>query len=82
MSEEWVAGFKAALLRYVQEHGHPEATEVTDWDDSANEGAGCSCYSGMTYEVDISFKSPGLKYNRTYSYDGKFTDLLYELTED
>lgn len=83
MSEEWVAGFKAALLRYVQENGHPGAIEITDWDDSASDPGGCStCHCGLEYEVDISFKEKGFKYIRLYTYNGKFTDLLYQLTSD
>ena len=82
MSDDWVVGFKAALLRYVQNHGHSEATEVTDWDDSAEYNDGCYCYSGMEYEVNISYMKPGYKYSTYYTFKGKFTDLLYELTED
>jgi hypothetical protein len=84
MSELWVVGFKAALLRYVQAHGHPEATEVTSWGDSASDvSGGCdTCYSGPDYEVDIFFLTPGRTYPLYYTYNGHFTDLLHELTGD
>lgn len=81
MSDGWLEEFLNALLKYVQEHGHPAATKVTGWDDSAEEWGGCeTCYNGLTYEVEITFEEPGYNYGRIYTYNGKFTDLLYELT--
>lgn len=80
MSESWVDDFKAALLRFVQEY-YPEAIEVTGWDDSASDPGGCpTCHSGLEYEVDIYFRDGKTKYDRSYTYNGKFTDLLYHIT--
>jgi len=80
MNETWVNGFTDALLRHVQKI-HPEAISVTGWDDSAYEQDGCSCYSGIQYEVDIYYMTDiKQKYPVTYTYNGRFTSLIEELT--
>jgi hypothetical protein len=81
MTEPWVEGFYGALLKLVQK-SHPEAIKVTGWDDNSYETGGCPSCSYTDYEVDIYYTTdnPKLKTHLTYTYNGKFTSLLEELT--
>ena len=81
MTESWVEGFYEALLKLVQ-RSHPEATKVTGWDDNSYETGGCPSCAYTEYEVDIYYRTdnPKLKHDLTYTYSGRFTTLLEELT--
>ena len=78
----WKTGFYAALLKYVQEHGHPNATEVTGFYDSYWSGGCDTCDTCGAIEVDIYFKTADSDRGQTYTYDGSFFSLISNLSED
>lgn len=88
MSEETFEDrLNRALLSYVQRTWDPEATEFSSyWEDVyANQGCEtCGPYYEYTVYINVHTpKAPSSRWGngtKTYSYRGKFGDLLQELT--
>lgn len=82
-----VKGLEEALIRWLATKGIA-ATEITGIDDMAYNQQGCpTCYGGLDYEVDIWYipagEWDGTRFRaKLYTYHGKFSDLLYYLTDE
>ena len=91
MTEPWVEGFNAALLRFLQVY-KPEAIEILSFEE--DQGAGCDT-CGPDIEVDFRYRCntrgcracklhPELNYVRghTYSYWGSLGNVIESITRD
>lgn len=78
MSTSLSTEFKKAVIRYLHASGHAEAEEVVSWyEDHWQEGY-CETCAYEEWSVDITYrKADGSK--ATYTYDGRFADLLEKL---
>lgn len=78
--------FKGLLLEFLKRRGI-SATEVTGYEDSSRTESWGGCetcgWDEQVYEVDIYYLNddPEYRWNKHYTYDGKFSDLLGELIE-
>ena len=79
-----VKGLEAALLRFLANRGI-EAEEITGIWDYAQEQGGCpTCYGGLDYFTEISYQPKGeqsWRSSRTYTFQGRFHELIQELTD-
>lgn len=76
----WKTGFYASLLKYVQQQGYPDAVEVTSLYDNYRYG-GCDACGSDGIEVKIRFKTAGSDRIQVYTYAGRLSYLIADLSE-
>lgn len=73
--------FKGVLLLWLQKKaGIRDAEEIFAWEDYTSTWGGCATCSYSEYEVEIIYLNTAGG-QRTYTYNGHFSDLLEELID-
>ena len=70
----------AAMLKYLHECGLTQAVEVTGYYERTSQAYGCeTCGPEYYYAVDIYYTTPDQPWNSSYTFSGKFGDLVAAL---
>lgn len=78
----WKEDFYAALLKFIKSRGVGDAAEVFGFNEYYSEPYGCeTCWPGPSWEAEIYYYDSEGR-SRSYTYDGRFSDLFDMLTED
>lgn len=75
-----VKGLEDALIRYLARYESIVATEIMHFNDRTTWGGYCETCEYEKIVLDISYKDT-VGHTKTFTYDGSFSSLLYDLTD-
>ena len=75
--------FYKALCSWLSGVTEREVLEVTGMESGSHISGGCETCAYTVYDVELTYRTPDDPYSwgRTYTYEGKFSDLLDQLLE-